>query len=217
MPVVVVDPQGKLVANVRGLVVGGWPELFQDRSLYSLDLSVQMWRPRRNRPESYGLVHQAMLDRLGEELGASVRLDPLDRERHLLQHLIVAGLARRRSAGATLTFLEEPATIVDRRKLVEARSDIASVHLHPITGHRTIVTLRLVTPSLARWQDIQAMSRENFVDRCRRKSYLVQAPQLVPKPLCPQPPLPAQSEDQGFLCLANLQCRRMVWAATPSA
>jgi hypothetical protein len=32
--------------------------------------------------------HQTGLDAFGKELGASIRLEPLDRERHLLQHLV---------------------------------------------------------------------------------------------------------------------------------
>ena len=40
---------------------------------------------------------------------------------------------------------EEPTTVVNRCKLVEARSDLACVHLHSVSRHRTVLSLRLVT------------------------------------------------------------------------
>jgi hypothetical protein len=42
----------------------------------------------RDRPEPYRFAHQTALDFLSEEFGTAIRLDTLDRERHLLQHLI---------------------------------------------------------------------------------------------------------------------------------
>src|SRR5262252_6909888 len=88
MPIVMVDPQRELVAHISYLWVGCSPELCQDGALCSLDLSVQVWRAWRDRPEPHGLIHQAALDAFGKEFGAPIRLEPLDRERHLLQHLV---------------------------------------------------------------------------------------------------------------------------------
>jgi hypothetical protein len=70
VPIVVVDPQRELVGEVGCRGGGNGPELFQDRSLGSLDPSVQVWRARRDRPEPYGLIHQTAPDLFGEELGA---------------------------------------------------------------------------------------------------------------------------------------------------
>jgi hypothetical protein len=64
------------------------PEFLQDRSLRPLDLPVPVRRALRDRPEPYRFAHQTALDFLSEEFGTAVRLDTLDRERHLLQHLI---------------------------------------------------------------------------------------------------------------------------------
>jgi hypothetical protein len=82
------DAQGELVGDIGRLRIGYSPKLFEDRSLCSLHLSVQVRRAWRDWPEPYGLVHQTALDAFGKELGASIRLEPLDRERHFLQHLV---------------------------------------------------------------------------------------------------------------------------------
>ena len=86
MPIIIVDPQRELVGDIGCLWVGYSPELFEGRSLCSLDLSVQVRRAWWDWPEPYGLIHQTALDAFGKELGASIRLEPLNRERHLLQH-----------------------------------------------------------------------------------------------------------------------------------
>jgi hypothetical protein len=88
MPIVMVDPQRELVANIGCLRVGCSPELLEGCPLCSLDLSVQVRRAWRDRPEPNGLIHQTPLDFFSEKLGPPVRLESLDRERHLLQHLV---------------------------------------------------------------------------------------------------------------------------------
>ena len=57
-----VDPQRELVANIDCLGVGCRPELLEGCPLYSLDLSVQVRRAWRDRPEPNGLIHQTLLD-----------------------------------------------------------------------------------------------------------------------------------------------------------
>jgi hypothetical protein len=68
MPIVLVDPQRELGGDIGCLRVGYTPELFEDRSLCSLDLSVQVRRAWRDWSEPYGLVHQTALDAFGKEL-----------------------------------------------------------------------------------------------------------------------------------------------------
>jgi hypothetical protein len=64
------------------------PELFQDRRCARSTFPFRWgecggigWKP-------YDLIHQTALDPFGKEFGAWVRLKTLDRERHLLQHLV---------------------------------------------------------------------------------------------------------------------------------
>ena len=75
---------------------------------------------------------------------------------------------------------EEPTTVVNRCKLVEARSDLACVHLHSVSRHRTVLSLRLVTDPRTGRQDIEPVPREYLVDRLWGKSYRVRTQQLVP-------------------------------------
>ncbi len=109
-----------------------------------------------------------------KKIGPPVRLESLDRERHLLQHLVEK---RQRCVGRSAwcqTGHKEAAAVVDGRKLIEAWPDLACVHLHSIAGNRTVVTFRLPTAPLAGWQDVEPVPREHLVDRGCRKADLVQ-------------------------------------------
>ena len=88
VPIVMVDPQRELVAYIGCLRVGCSPAFVQSCPLCSLDLSVQVRRAWRDRPEPNDPIHQTPLDLFSKKLGPPVGLESLDRERHLLQHLV---------------------------------------------------------------------------------------------------------------------------------
>jgi hypothetical protein len=113
------DPQRELVTDVDCFRIRSCPKLFQTRPLRSLNLSVQVRRARGNRPEPYGFIHQAALNLLSEEFRASIRLDPLDRERHLLQYLIQEGQRGSGGSASGQTGYKVPAAVIDRRELDE--------------------------------------------------------------------------------------------------
>jgi len=139
MPIVVHLPFLKRIAKRRRLEIRRAPKLVKIGLLGALDLAVEMRGPGLDRSELDRELHEALLHLLGKELPAAIRLNPLDRKRHLLDHTVEKLEGVRRGSSGIRSEYTESAAIVDSGVLVEPRSDLAGVHLDPITGDWPII------------------------------------------------------------------------------
>ena len=85
-PVVEVLPLVQLLLQVAAGEVDRGPELGSVRLLGSLNLAIEVGRPRADWSKLDSLMLQGLLEGEGEELAAAVGLDPLDRKRKLLEN-----------------------------------------------------------------------------------------------------------------------------------
>jgi hypothetical protein len=89
MPIVEVLPLVQVPLQVAVGEVDRGPELGSVRLLGSLNLAIEMGRPRADWSELDPLMLQGLLKGEGEELTAAVGLDPLDRKRKLLENTVL--------------------------------------------------------------------------------------------------------------------------------
>lgn len=108
------------------------------------------------------------LDLVGEELLPSVRLDALNGDRHLFDELVEEGQRRfRRTAGEESDDLI-PRAVVDRSILIKLRSNLADVHLNPVTGKRAGIAPCAFPDQAGSRQPVQTMPIKDLVNRIDR-------------------------------------------------
>ena len=192
-------PLGQSGPELRIVEIDGRPELLQRRLLHALDLAVEVRRARPDGAELDAPGPQPVLDLVGEEFLATVGLDALDRDRYLLDELIEKRQGRlRRWAGEEANHLITRA-IVDRRVLVEPRSDLADVHLDAVAGDRPRIALPTLSHQPRPLQPVQPVPAESLVDRVDRQAEAVQPDQLVPEALDAQLAVAPQRENALLL------------------
>jgi hypothetical protein len=134
-------------------------------------------RTRRDRPKLDERSYQSALYAFREELRAAIRLDALDRERHLFGDAIQEEQGVARVSPRVDPQNAKARAIIDRRVLIHAWRDLHRVHLHAIAWDRPAVVVRHVT-ALGPDQRFDLRRRQNLVDGRQREFSLFEQPQL---------------------------------------
>ena len=91
------------------------------------------------------------------------------------------------------------ATVIDSRKLIDSRTDLAAIHLNTVARHRPAMPLRPVTPAFPMRPGAEIMPDHDLVNGRGRQMQVVQPDQFNTEPLDPEPALSAQAEDKVLL------------------